>query len=229
MAGLSLDQIEPTKVLGRFGTGSEEDSQKELKEVLLKVGGKSEDADEIVSKLQAERGIISVDDFVKFFRNPAKLAEFYDGQPAWKKRAPIFVTMQNVIDSVSKAEDKIKKQEESAGDDGTPMDPELNNTLNQAWKKKYGFPLHPSMEYGSQLLNGMYRALKQRSGKAEIVKGLYTLENSLHKEGKKDRREPISKNIELVDKTRPWTTTTPGALRRCPGGPQGWAPSTYDA
>ena len=57
--------------------------------MLIKVGGKSEDADDIVAKAKAEKGIVSVDDFVKFFRNPAELADFYDGQPTWNKKAPI--------------------------------------------------------------------------------------------------------------------------------------------
>ena len=43
-------------------------------------------------------------------------------------------------------------------------------------KMASGYPLHPSQEYVSQLLNGVYWSRKNRNGKPMPVKGLFTLE-----------------------------------------------------
>ena len=75
---------------------------------------------------------------------------------------------------------KEKDEQDIHGDDKTPMDPDNYKSLNDAWKKHYGFNLHPTQEYTSQLMIGMFRMLRNRAqGEAKPVKGLYTLEDTI--------------------------------------------------
>ena len=107
------------------------------------MGGKDEDAVDIVATVKSETGITSVDDFVKFFKHHS-LCEFYDKVPRCSKKAPVFVTMHNMLDGIAKAQEKIKQQEESAKDNGERMDPELNETLMRPGKRGTdSFSTHP--------------------------------------------------------------------------------------
>ena len=80
------------------------------------------------------------------------------------------------------------------------MDPILNQSLNEAWNKLYHVPLPLSQELTSQILNRMYRELKNRSGEAKPIEGLYTKENILSI-GQEERER--KKEKDLRDKFRP--------------------------
>ena len=75
-------------------------------------------------------------------------------------------------ESMSQA--KKKCEEQLKDDDKVPMDPILHQSLNEAWNKLYHVPLAPSQELTSQILNRMYRELKNRNGEAKLVEGPYT-------------------------------------------------------
>ena len=81
------------------------------------------------------------------------------------------------------SEAKEKNQEQLKDVDKVPMDPILNKSLNEAWNKMYHVPLAPSQEFTSQILNRMYRELKNRNGEAKPVEGLYTRECPQHRAG----------------------------------------------
>ena len=91
-----------------------------------------------------------------------------------------------------------KCEEQLRGDDKVPMDPILNQSLNEARNKLYHVPLAPSQELTSQILNRMYRELKNRNGEAKPVEGLYTKENVLSRpSGKRKEKEE-----EVCDRLR---------------------------
>ena len=100
-----------------------------------------------------------------------------------------------------------KKCEEQLRDDGeVPMDPILNQSLNEAWNKLYHVPPAPSQELTSQILNRMYRELKNWNGEAKPVEGLYTKENVLsigQEERERKKRRTFATNFDLIDKTVP--------------------------
>ena len=64
---------------------------------------------------------------------------------------------------------RAKNQEQLKDDGKIPMDPILNKSLNEAWCKLYHVPLAPSQEFTSQILNRMYKELKNRNGEAKPV------------------------------------------------------------
>ena len=85
------------------------------------------------------------------------------------------------------------------------MDPVLNKSLNDTWNSLYRVPLAPSQEFTSQILNRMFRELKNRTGEAKAVEGLYTRENVLsigQEEREKKKRRKFATDFDLIDKTQ---------------------------
>ena len=96
--------------------------------------------------------------------------------------------------------------------DKIPMDPVLYKGLTEKWLELYKFPLAPSQELSSQLLNEMHRGLFNRNGEAKPVEGLYTKDNVLGlnrtaRETQKRRR--LSADFDLVDKLAPVSDANP--------------------
>ena len=93
-----------------------------------------------------------------------------------------------------------------------PMDPVLYKGLTEKWLELYKFPLAPSQELSSQLLNEMHRGLFNRNGEAKPVEGLYTKDkvlglNRTARETQKRRR--LSADFDLVDKLAPVSDANP--------------------
>jgi hypothetical protein len=110
---------------------------------------------------------------------------------------------------------KKKWEEQLRDDDKVPMDPILNQSLNEAWNKLYHVPLAPSQELTSQILNRMYRELKNWNGEAKPVEGLYTKENVQsigQEERERKKRRTFATNFDLIDKTVPDNDDDPNFL-----------------
>ena len=93
-----------------------------------------------------------------------------------------------------------------AGDEHLPIDPEVNKSLTSVFKQKYGYPLHPTQEYTSQLVSAMYRGLKRRAGgqaQAKPARGLYTLKERQKLAEPQKRKPPLTTNFALLDKSVP--------------------------
>ena len=96
------------------------------------------------------------------------------------------------------------------------MDTILNQNLNEAWNKLYHVPLAPSQELTSQILNRMYRELRNGNGEAKPVEGLYTKENVLSiGQGQRERKKKnkFATDFDLIDKTTPDNDDDPDLLR----------------
>ena len=134
-----------------------------------------------VNTLKAEMGIETIKDFGKYFKHFSFINGCFEKQANWETRGPLLCTLQAAFESL-RALEKTRKRAEQALADNTerPLDTAIHRSLIEKWKKAHGFPLHPFQEYTSQLLNGSYRALRKRIGKAMPVKGLYTLEDTNH-------------------------------------------------
>ena len=110
---------------------------------------------------------------------------------------------------------KKKCEEHLRDDDKVPMDPILNQSLNEAWNKLYHVPLAPSQELTSQILNRMYRELKTRNGEAKPVEDLYTKENVLtigQEERERKKRRKFATVFDLINKTTPDNDDDPNFL-----------------
>ena len=90
-----------------------------------------------------------------------------------------------------------------------------SSTKASARHGTYHVPLPPSQELTSQILNRMYRELKNRSGEAKPIEGLYTKENILsigQEERERKKRRTFATNLDLIDKTAPDNDDDPNFL-----------------
>ena len=116
------------------------------------------------------------------------------------------VTLDNALTLVVEEKDRFDKANEADSDveDVTPINPQVNASLNDLWKRKYGIPLHPSKENWSRKLHSNWKKLKHRTGQAEHVKGIPSLEDEPSREalGQNKRKFEWGPNFQLVDKTK---------------------------
>ena len=177
-----------------------------MKHFIVSVGLSPDQGEDIATKLKAGLGITSIVQFGWWFSEHT-LKEWFHSHAEWRTNAPFFVGMQWALKTCSKmSEAKERNQEKLKDDDKIPMDPILNQSLNEAWNKLYHIPLTPSQEFTSQILNRMYRALKNRNGEAKQVEGLYTRENVLsigQEERERKKRRKFATDFDLIDKTTP--------------------------
>ena len=182
---------------------------------MLSVGLSPEQGGDIAGKLKASLGITSIVQFGWWFaQHPLK--ESFHSHQELRTNAPLFVGMQwalKTCESMSQA--KKKCEEQLKDDDKVPMDPILNQSFNEAWNKLYHVPLAPSQELASQILNRMYRELKNRNGEAKPVEGLYTRESVLRRgqeERERKQRRKFATDFDLIDKTAPDNDDDPNFL-----------------
>ena len=179
-----------------------------LQELIADRGGTAEQTAKLVEGLKVHLGCETVSQFLAYFSNTVMMEWFKDvGQtdPTWLRNAPLFCIADASFHAAKAVNEKQKKLDADIVDDledKTPLDPETNRTLTAAWKAAYRYNIHPSQEYNSQLLHNMYKKLRTRRGGAEIVKGLYTLQDQGTQSIKK-RRHEFSMQFDLIDKSQP--------------------------
>ena len=202
---LALIGVPPPTTLDGFRPANGD----EMKNFMISVGLSPEQGEEIAGKLKSSLTITSIVQFGWWFQEHS-FKDWFHSHEEWRKNAPLFVAMTwalKTCDSMSHA--KKKCEEQLRDDDKVPMDPILNQSLNEAWNKLYHVPLPPSQELTSQILDRMYRELKNRSGEAKPVEGLYTKENILSI-GQEERERPKEK--DLRNKIRPDRQDSAGQL-----------------
>ena len=187
----------------------------EINNFMISVGLTPEQGEDIAGKLKSSVGITSIVQFGWWFtEHPLK--GWFHSHAEWRTNAPLFVGMTwafKTCESMSQAKNKCEEQ--LRDDDKVPMDPILNQSLSEAWNKLYQFPLAPSQELTSQILNRMYRELNNRNGEAKPVEGLYTKENVLsvgQEERARKKRRTFATDFDLIDKTMPDNDDDPNFL-----------------
>ena len=136
------------------------------------------EATKTIETVETERGIVNTQGYYIYFCD-FELKEFVLTIPACVKNGPVYVHMSPTFIAAKKIHKKKENEEQDPhGGEKAPMDPDDYKSLSEAWKKHYGFNLHPTQEYTSQLMNGMFRMFRNRvRGGAKPVNGLYTLED----------------------------------------------------
>ena len=93
----------------------------------------------------------------------------------WVQNGPIIYILDQAFRAAKEIDERQSKADKVGSDDeASPINPELNKSLTETWKKKYGFNLHPSQECTGRKLHALWKKLKQRTGSAEQIKGLWT-------------------------------------------------------
>ena len=178
-----------------------EQKLEDFQRLFMSTGASLDEAKEVVAALGKELGMKDVDRFKTYFEHYT-VREFFD-EMNWKKRAALFCSIQRAVNCLQELSDAQKKMEaDLAEEERKPLDPKTTESLNETWVGRYGFPLHPTQECTSQTLNTMYRNLKNRRGSAEVVKGLYTLEDSRHMGDSPRKRRQLTHDFDLVDRQK---------------------------
>ena len=177
-----------------------------MKNFMISVGLSPDQGEEIAGKRKSSLTITSIVQFGWWFKEHS-FKDWFHSHEEWRNNAPLFVAMTwalRTCDSMSQA--KKKCEEQLRDDDKVPMDPILNQSLTEAWNKLYHVPFPPSQELASQILNRIYRELKNRSGEAKPIEGLYTKESILRigqEERERKKRRTLARNSDLINKTAP--------------------------
>ena len=185
------------------------------------------DADLICSALESQRNLRTIESFLLYFSSYS-LREWVDNENStWKNDANKFVALDMALGLARDTADKKKEAEKklSEEDSTQPMDSDMNKSLIQAWLGMYGYPLHPTQEYTSQILNGMYRGLRTRQGNAKHIQGLKTLEDVSRVGETKNRKRKLDLEFDLVDKTKPLDEDRGRPCRAFSGFCRRWASS----
>ena len=187
-------------------------SPDELKTFLIATGTAEQNAEDVANTLRDELDITSIVQFGEWFSDE-DLREWFKSHEKWKKKASLFITLKWALSQCSAmSQAKAKKREQLSIDIKVPMDPVLNKTLTDTWQRLYKFPLDPSQELSSQMLNEMYRGLFNRNGEAKPVEGLYTKDRVLSLDGaarEANKRRRLSSDFDLVDKRVPDSDRNP--------------------
>ena len=187
----------------------------ELLTFLVSTGTSAENAKDVTDALRDELDITSIVQFGEWFADES-LKEWFKAHVQWNKKASLYITVNwglRTVSHIAKSKDDLQKSINE--DDKIPMDPALNKSLNETWLKLYRVPLAPSQEFTSQILNRMYRELKNRTGEAKAVEGLYTRENSSsigQEEREKKKRRRFATDFDLIDRTQPDNDDDPNFL-----------------
>ena len=187
----------------------------EIKTFMISVGLSEAKATDVATALKDELNITSIVQYGWWFADE-NLKEWFKSHQAWRSDAPLYVALKWALTTCS-AIDKAKAnhQEQLKEDDKIPMDPIFNKSLNEACNKLYHIPLAPSQEFTSQILNRMFRELKNWNGEAKPVEGLYTRENVLsigQEERERKKRRKFATDFDLIDKTTPDNDDDPNFL-----------------
>ena len=184
----------------------------EVKIFLVASGLPEPQATDVAKALKDELGITSIVVFAVWFGDNS-IKEWVNSHVPWRNNAPLFVSLKwAVLQSCKMSQAKANHREQLSKTGKIPMDPVLYKGLTEKWLELYKFPLAPSQELSSQLLNEMHRGLFNRNGEAKPVEGLYTKDNVLGlnrtaRETQKRRR--LSADFDLVDKLAPVSDANP--------------------
>ena len=133
------------------------ESSSELHELFVSSGGTEVQAKTISEALKNECRIEKTETFYKHFENFSHgkwVEDMADKVTEWKRDGPLFCTIDNAFESSKRLWTAKEKAENTVLDDvedNTPLDAETNRSLTTAWRKAYGYSLHPTQEYTSQL------------------------------------------------------------------------------
>ena len=160
--------------------------------------------------------MVSLNDWIK---------KVQERKERWQNNGPLMVCLSlslTAVNKIHKAKEarEQKAQAKAEGDDDedkgeevTPLDTDINESLQTNWIEKYFVPLDKYEELPSQLLHSMYKKLKNRRGEAEYPKGIYTKAHktppTLSMEGKKPKQK-ISPLLDIVINSKD-TLTAPGS------------------
>ena len=169
---------------------------------------------EILDTLEAEIQISDVEGFHYYFTTfdlKVWIEDVSQRKERWKENGPLVVCLQKTKAATAEIHETAQKvhkvDKDTVGDDfeSTPLDTDINDSLQDNWMAKYGLKLHESSELPSQFLHSMYKKLKNRRGEAEHVKGVYTKTQKAPpglSSGRKSNRQKIAPNIDLLVGTR---------------------------
>ena len=127
----------------------------ELLTFLVSTGTSAENAKDVTDALRDELDITSIVQFGEWFADES-LEEWFKTHEQWKAKASLYITVNwglRTCSDMNKA--KAKKREQLISDIKVPMDPVVNKALTDTWQRLYKFPLDPSQELSSQVLNEM--------------------------------------------------------------------------
>ena len=185
----------------------------ELEKLFKEVGGEADPVAAILKALQINLKFgpdVSVKKFYRYMvRLPGGVGKFFaqmgEADSDWVDNGPIMFILDQAFEAAKELEEKEEKLTKVTDEDeAAPISPELNKSLTELWKEKYGFDLHPSQECSGRKLHAMWKKLKMRKGSAEQIKGLWTKESDVHRENvPKRQKEALGKNFSIVnnDKT----------------------------
>ena len=177
----------------------------EIKNFLVATGLEEQQATDVAKALKDELNISSIVQYGWWFADES-LKDWFKTHASWRQDASLFVALKWALGTCGAMDKAKEKHHETLNeDDKIPMDPVLNKSLNETWLKLYHIPLAPSQEFTSQILNRMFRELKNRNGEAKAVEGLYTRENVLsigQEERERKKRRKFATDFDLIDKTQ---------------------------
>ena len=182
----------------------------DLYALMIRAGATPEMARDIVNILQVDCKLRpKTQSFLSYFKH-RDLYEWFkevgSRKHTWKDNGELMVALDTAFELGKKEKERAEAADKADSDDEdvTPINPHVNRSLNEIWQLKYGFNLHPSQENWSRKLHSMWKKLKNRTGQAETVMGLVTLEDEPRREaaGSDKRKFQWGSNFELVDKTK---------------------------
>ena len=181
----------------------------ELEKLFTEVGGKPDTVTAIMKALQTNLRFGTDVTIKQFYRYMACqeggvgrfFREMGDTDPDWKSNGPIMFVLDQAYAAAKEIEDRQQKLDRVGSDDeASPINPELNRSLTETWKKKYGFDLHPSQECSGRKLHSLWKRLKIRKGSADQIKGLWTKESDIYRDNAPRRqKESIGNNFSIVN------------------------------